>query len=288
MKTDELNIRDPYVLVDGGQYYLYGTRSLSTWGKMDGFDVYVSKDLENWTGPTEVFHRPADFWADQNFWAPECYRVGDEYRLITTLGDGQEKSINLLTAVSPLGPFEYQGRLTPQGDSCIDGTIYQDEGQNYLVYAHALAPQNDQIMNVMEAVPLSADWRKVNGPAKVLFTPDQASWVRPLRDEKAFGVSGNVYLTDGPSLIRQVDSRLLMLWSSMGEHGYTVGVAQSTNGHLSGAWQQFTQPFLANGGHGMPFTTLDGRLLYVIHAPNDFTKERPRFISLNLDRYTMN
>ena len=26
MKTDEINIRDPFVLVHGGKYYLYGTR----------------------------------------------------------------------------------------------------------------------------------------------------------------------------------------------------------------------------------------------------------------------
>ena len=84
MKTNEINIRDPYVLVDNGHYYLYGTRSLSTWGKMDGFDVYVSTDLKNWAGPTEIFHRPAGFWADQNFWAPECYHVGNEYRSIPT------------------------------------------------------------------------------------------------------------------------------------------------------------------------------------------------------------
>lgn len=285
MKTNEINIRDPYVLVDNGHYYLYGTRSLSTWGKMDGFDVYVSTDLKNWTGPTEIFHRPTGFWADQNFWAPECYHVGNEYRLITTLGDGHEKSINLLTASSPVGPFTYQGRLTTQGDNCIDGTIYQDKDQSYLVYSHALAPSNEQIMNVMEALPLRNDWRQACGEAKVLFTPDQAPWVKALHDEKIFGVKGDVYLTDGPSLINQADGSLLMLWSSIGKHGYTVGVAKSDSGRLTGKWHHFSKPWLKNGGHGMPFTTLDGHKQYVIHTPNDFTKERPCFIALNLSSY---
>ncbi len=32
MKTTEINIRDPYILVHGGKYYLYGTRSATCWG----------------------------------------------------------------------------------------------------------------------------------------------------------------------------------------------------------------------------------------------------------------
>lgn len=59
MKTTEINIRDPYILVHGGKYYLYGTRSATCWGAADGFDCYVSEDKENWKGPIEIFHRKA-------------------------------------------------------------------------------------------------------------------------------------------------------------------------------------------------------------------------------------
>ena len=45
MKRGDINIRDPYVLVHDGKYYLYGTRSESCWGEMDGFDCYVGEDL---------------------------------------------------------------------------------------------------------------------------------------------------------------------------------------------------------------------------------------------------
>ena len=56
MKTTEINIRDPYILVHGSKYYLYGTRSATCWGPADGFDCYVSEDKENWEGPIEIFH----------------------------------------------------------------------------------------------------------------------------------------------------------------------------------------------------------------------------------------
>ena len=58
MKTEQINVRDPYVLLHGGTYYLYGTRSATCWGEADGFDCYTSSDLEHWEGPFEVFHRP--------------------------------------------------------------------------------------------------------------------------------------------------------------------------------------------------------------------------------------
>ena len=49
MKTDEINIRDPYILCDNGIYYLYGTRAETCWGKAEGFDCYKSKNLIDWS-----------------------------------------------------------------------------------------------------------------------------------------------------------------------------------------------------------------------------------------------
>lgn len=51
MKTNEINIRDPFVLLENGTYYLYGTRGATCWGPATGFDVYTGTDLENWEGP---------------------------------------------------------------------------------------------------------------------------------------------------------------------------------------------------------------------------------------------
>ena len=55
MKSNEINIRDPYILPYDGKYYLYGTRSETAFvGQAYGFDVYVSDDLENGEGPFGV------------------------------------------------------------------------------------------------------------------------------------------------------------------------------------------------------------------------------------------
>ena len=42
MKSNEINIRDPYILPYEGKYYLYGTRSETAFvGQAYGFDVYT-------------------------------------------------------------------------------------------------------------------------------------------------------------------------------------------------------------------------------------------------------
>ena len=43
-------------------------------------------------------------------------------------------------------------------------------------------------------------------------------------------MDGDVYFTDGPAVYRQQNGKLLILWSSWGEKGYTVGQAVSDSG----------------------------------------------------------
>ena len=50
MRLDEIHIRDPFILTDGGKYYMYGTGK-HTGGL--GFDVYTSDDLVSWSEPRE-------------------------------------------------------------------------------------------------------------------------------------------------------------------------------------------------------------------------------------------
>ena len=141
MNTKDIVIRDPFILADEGKYYLYGTRSETAWGHGDGFDVYESSDLEEWTGPAEIFRRPADFWADKEFWAPECIRKGDKYYLIATFGtEGKPKGIQILESDTPAGPFALltECPITPKDWNCLDGTVYTDaSGTSWLVFSHS-------------------------------------------------------------------------------------------------------------------------------------------------------
>ena len=117
MKLSDINIRDPFVLVDGGKYYLYGSRGQTASGIATGLDVYVSEDLVEWSDPIEAFTKPTDFWADRDFWAPEvhCYR-GSYYMFVSFRSETAERGTQILKASSPLGPFlpHSNGPVTPR------------------------------------------------------------------------------------------------------------------------------------------------------------------------------
>ena len=282
MKRDEINIRDPYVLVSGGKYYLYGTRSATCWGSADGFDCYVSSDLENWEGPIEIFHRPADFWADRCYWAPECYEQNGTFFLVTTLGsEHTKKGVHVFTSNSPTGPFSYVSQLTPLDWCCIDGSLYfPEQGNPWLLFSHSF---EDDCCQDMCAVMLQEDLLAPAGEPVPLFQVSDAPWAVPVPFAKAeFGLDGDIYFSDGPCALRLQTGALAILWSGWGHQGYAVGVAVSDCGKMTGPWHQEPIPLVpGNAGHGMVFTALDGKRYYALHSPNDKFLERPVFRELS-------
>lgn len=284
MKTNEVNIRDPYVLVHEGNYYMYGTRSATCWGPADGFDCYVSSDLENWEGPIEIFHRSEGFFADREYWAPECIFYKDAFYLITTFGgENRKKGMYVLRSEAPTGPFQvYSERLTPEDWTCIDGTIHFEDGIPYLIFSHSFEDTPDGDMCILK---LSADMKKAEGEPALLFSAGEAKWAKPVPFAKAeFGMDGDVYFTDGPWVIDLGDGKLYMTWSSWGNCGYAVGAAVSENGKVNGPWKQMDIPiYPENGGHGMMFRDLNGKMKFVLHFPNDKYQERPIFVDVAID-----
>ena len=90
-----------------------------------------------------------------------------------------------------------------------------------------------------------------------------------------------IYVTDGPFPYRCADGTLLLLWSSMGEEGYTEAIAVSDNGDIDGNWVQRDELlFKKDGGHGMIFKTFDDKLLLLLHSPNKHPLERPAYFEL--------
>lgn len=57
MKTSEINIRDPFVILYNNKYYMYGSRAAEQYG----FEVYISDNLEDWSEPKTVFELTEDF-----------------------------------------------------------------------------------------------------------------------------------------------------------------------------------------------------------------------------------
>ncbi|MGN1370526.1 MAG: glycoside hydrolase family 43 protein [Aristaeellaceae bacterium] len=277
MKLSDINIRDPFVLLHEDKYYLYGTRGATCWGEADGFDVYVSDDLENWSEPHEIFHNDGSFWADRNYWAPEVYLwQGAFYMFASFKAEGVCRGTCILKADSPMGPFvpHSDGPVTPHDWECLDGTFYVNkEGKPFMVFCHEWKQVIDGEICAME---LTDDLSAPAGSPRLLFTASQAEWVLPHLPKQG----QPAYVTDGPFMWRNSDGTLLMLWASFSRDGYTQGLARSSNGEITGEFKQVKPLFMKDGGHGMIFRTREGKLLMTLHSPNTHLEERPYFFEV--------
>ena len=280
MKTQEINLRDPFILTENNTYYLYGTRAETCWTAATGFDCYTSQDLENWEGPCEVFHKSQDFWADLNCWAPEVHVYNGSYYMFATFKNSTSfGGTAILKANSPLGPFtEHSARqITPKDWECIDGTFFVDsDGKPYMIFGHEWVQISD---GAICAVELSRDLKEAVSEPFILFHASEAkAWIKTYESKNH---PGKNYVCDGPFLHRLKTGELLLLWSSFGEEGYTESIAFSESGTIIGPWvQQDELLFKKDGGHGMVFTDLGGQLYLTLDSPNETLKERPAFYPL--------
>lgn len=275
MNLDNVRMRDPFVLPVRADslYYLYCNAIQDH--KPVGFDVYTSRDLLEWSEPRPVFRKSVDFWADQDFWAPEVhYYAGSYYLFASFKAAGLCRGTQIMCSDLPGGPFTpiSAGPVTPRDWECLDGTLFVDVHRvPWIVFCHEWVQVKD---GEMCAMPLSPDLSRPIGAPLLLFRASEAVWVTRGPWE------GN-WVTDGPCLYRTSASILLMIWSSFTETGYSVGIARSSSGSIAGPWHhQAEMLYNQDGGHGSVFRGFDGRLLLALHQPNTGSLERAYFIPL--------
>ena len=281
----DIRVRDPFILPEGGMYYLYaqgGNRAHNDNGDF-GVEVYKSRDLVHWSQPKQVFVRPKEgFWGNPPIWAPEVHKLDGAYYMFATFaGRAEERGSQILRAESPEGPFVVVGddANTPAEQTALDATPFIDpDGTHWMVYAHEWAQIKD---GTYLAVKMKNDWSARIGDPVLLFKASQGPWVRghPRAD---------TYVTDGPFFHRMKNGKLVMIWSSFVKgHGYGMGQAISESGTIAGPWRHVEKPFFGgdgeDGGHAMIFRDFSGELLMVLHQPNGGNRERAKIFRLKED-----
>jgi arabinan endo-1,5-alpha-L-arabinosidase len=239
--------------------------------------AYTSKDLVTWEGPHTVYSVTDELWGDADvvgIWAPELHAYRGKYYLFLTFDSTARlaeqwrnwrprvrRASQVLVSNSPLGPFEpFSNEPTLPADMMtLDGTLWVEDGVPWMVYCHEWV----QIVNgTVERIQLKEDLSATVGEPERLFWGSDAKWNRVSPTEGCF-------VTDGPWLHTSQSGKLMMMWSSFSDTGYTVGVAVSDSGKLAGPWRQAPEPvYTADGGHSMLFRRFDGQLMMALHAPN--------------------
>ena len=269
----EIYMRDVCILPDPAAqtYYMVGPGRNSV-------RVYTSKDLKMWQGPRTIFRTPDDIWGDirvVSIWAPEMHKYRDKYYLFLTFDTRNQlpeqwrdwlprvtRGSQVLVSDQPTGPFKpFADHSTlPTDMMTLDGTLWIEDGIPYMVFCHEWVQIKD---GTVEYIKLKDDLSEAVGEPIRLFHGSDAKWSKK---SEQYGC----HVTDGPYLYTGKSGKLFMIWTSGGYTGYTVGVAISDSGKLAGPWRQQDEPvYQKQGGHGMLFTTFDGRLMMVLHSPNN-------------------
>jgi len=291
VSLEEISMSDPYIFVDekSKTYYLTGT----------GGRLYKSKDLKMWTGPFSIINL-AGTWMDGLFVAAaEIYSLNNKYYLAGTWSDHStlietvprrynvpRNQTQLLVADTPEGPYkplvaDHEFCLGPENWDIIDGTIYEENGISYLVFVHEWTQLIDGTMAYM---PLAKDLTHRTGEPITVFRASEAPWSKEMNSigEATFGLKMPGWVTDGPQLFRTKTGKLGMLWSSWGEHRYAQGVAYSTSGSIKGPWIQENEAFKGdNSGHGMLFTSFEGKRFLIIHHAEGNGPRKPQIWNID-------
>lgn len=278
MKLSDIHIRDPFILLEDGKYYLYGTRYDGECGtfpqEADGTDVYVSDDLINFSDPVPVFRKDENYWGTHHFWAPEVHKYnGRFYMFVTVASKTRNRGVQILVSDTPDGTFKpvINDALTPAEWECLDGTLYVEDGIPYMVFCHEWSQIDDGEMCIMQ---LSEDLSKAVTKPQTLFKASEPSWATGFLENR------DKYVTDGPFFYKAQDGKLLMIWSSIADDKYVEAISYSENG-VKGPWKhQDTLLYKEDGGHGMLFRDKSGQLLFTMHYPNTKDLERPVIVKV--------
>jgi beta-xylosidase len=272
-KKEEIFFADPTIYVEGGRYYLTGTRGNG--GGPLGFAFLESKDLKTWTVPATandslgmILTKGDHTYGTKGFWAPQIFKTDDTYYLTYT---ADEQTV-LVECKSLLGPYR-QNRVRPIDGSQknIDSYIFKDDDGNYYLYSVRFDKGNylwvaefDLKKGEIKAGTLKKCFSQTD-PWEA--TPNYKS--SPIMEgPTVFKLRGKYYLFYSANHFMNID--------------YAVGYAVSNSPY--GPWVKYkNNPIIhrsivgENGsGHGDFFEGLDGQLYYVYHVHFDKNEVSPR------------
>ena len=277
---------DPFILqASDGRYYLYCTSEDGS-----GFPVRSSEDLIHWTEHGPALRAKDSRWANDTFWAPECYELGGKYVLLYSANwkDNPTQAlenyrIGAAVADTPVGPFtEVSDRpVFDPGYPIIDANLYREDGRYYLYYSRCC--YEHKVDGLEESwiygVELKPDFSGIIGEPALLLRPEQP-WEG--RSAAATGRRWN----EGSFLMKAGD-RYLMTYSGnfFGGPDYAVGYAVGKT-PLGPFVKAAENPILerygdvTGTGHSCMLHSPEGELLICYHGRTEKTgQDRVGFIS---------
>lgn len=270
--VSEIPLADPYILLEDGIYYAYGTNAAN------GIQVWFSRNLKEWAYKGLALNK-VNTTETQWFWAPEVYHKNDKYYMYYSANE----HLYVATADSPFGPFKQVGSYqmeTMLGDEkCIDSHVFfDDDGTAYIFFVRF----NNG--NCIWKVQLEED----------LITPIPSTLRQCIIATEGWEIIlGKV--AEGPNVIKY-NGKYYLTYSANDyqSQDYAVGYATATS-MSSRAWSKYSgNPIvkrvenLVGTGHHSLFTDKEGKLRIVFHAHNSTTAIHPRMMYIGTMEFVDN
>lgn len=271
-EKQEIFFADPTIYVQGGKYYLTGTRGNS--GPL-GFSVLESKDLKTWAPPSGandsvymILNKGNQAYGTRGFWAPQIFKAPNTYYLTYT---ANEQTV-LTQSNSLLGPYT-QKTITPidSSEKNIDSYLFKDDDGKYYLY-HVRFNRG----NYLWVAEFDLEKGRIR-PGTLRKCFEQTD------DWEATPVYKSAPIMEGPT-VTKLKGKYYLFYSAnhFMNTDYAVGYAVSDSPY--GPWVKYkNNPVIhrsivgENGsGHGDLFEGLDHQLYYVYHVHFDKNQASPR------------
>ena len=150
-----------------GKLWLYPSHDqddATDYKTMDGYHVFSTSDLVNWTDYGEVLHSRNVPWALSGWmWAPDCaYKNGIYYLYFPAKDKTGQWRIGVATSTVPEGPFIPEANYII-GTNGIDPSCFMDDdGQAYLYFGQALVAKLKDNMKELAEPPREIDYGATN------------------------------------------------------------------------------------------------------------------------------
>lgn len=265
---------DPFVLLNEGTYYMYGTNNSDT-----GIEVYKSDNLQDWEGPIGTqegfaLHKK-DVYGEGAFWAPEVYDINDKYYMFFSV----EEHMAIAVSDSPEGPFVQEEPSVLRDHKSIDHHLFVDEdGTQYLFFA------NFKEGLEIWAAELEDDFSSIKEETLTKILSQSQGWEKSPKEPV-----GTV--NEGPFVVKR-EGGYYMTYSAnhYASPDYGIGLAYADK--PLGDWTKSERnPVIQNPdglvgtGHSSFFQDQEGALYIVYHAHFDTSEVHPRKVFISKAKF---